>query len=112
MQITLAISAILSLALCIACLRTAGDAKTWRLRWMDLLGVMELDIERDQRKSQERQFSWMMTVLFVMFLSVSCSCMYWTAIEVQEARRDKTTIERELEMGRSEVERMRQRFGR
>lgn len=112
MPITLAISAILCFALCVACLRLAGDAKTYRLRWMDMLGVMEMDIERDERKSQERQFSWMLSLLFFMFLSVSLSCIYWAMVEVQETRREKSTIEREMEMGRAEVDRMRQRFGR
>ncbi len=112
MSITLAISAILSLAFCIACLRMAADAKTWRLRWMDMLGVMEMDLDRSVRKAQERQFSWMLMFLFVMLLSVSGSCFYWTMVEVAEARREKTTIERELEMGRAEVDRMRQRLGR
>lgn len=112
MSITLAISAILSLALCISCLRMAGDARTWRLRWMDMLGVMEIDLNRDLRKAQERQLSWMLMIIFVMLLAVSGSCFYWTAIEVIEARRDKTTIEREMEMGRAEVDRMRVRFGR
>jgi hypothetical protein len=51
-------------------------------------------------------------LLFVMLLSVSGSCFYWTMTEVAESRREKTTIERELEMGRAEVDRMRQRLGR
>lgn len=112
MTITLAISAILSLALCIACLRMAGDSRTWRLLWMDLLGVMEMDLNRNLRKAQERQLSWMLMLLFVMLLAVSSSCFYWTVVEVLEARRDKTTIEREMEMGRADVDRMRVRFGR
>jgi hypothetical protein len=112
MSITLAISAILSLALSIACLRMAGDAELWRLRWMDLLGMMEMDIDRYQRKSLERQFSLMLSLLFVLLLAFCGSCFYWTIVEVNEARREKTTIERELEMGRSEVEKMRQRFNR
>jgi hypothetical protein len=54
----------------------------------------------------------MLMLLFVMLLSVSGSCFYWTMTEVAEARREKTTIERELEMSRAEVDRMRQRLGR
>ena len=112
MTIILAITTILCLAVSIACLRLAGDTKTMRLRWMDMLGVMEVDLDRDLRKAQERQCSLMLMLLFAFFLSVSGSCLYWTIIEVQETRRDKTTIERELEMGRAEVEKMRQRFSR
>lgn len=112
LSITLAISAILSLALGIACMRMAGDSRAWRLLWMDMLGVMEMDVNRQIRKTQERQLSWMLMLLFVMLLAVSSSCFYWTVVEVLEARRDKTTIEREMEMGRAEVDRMRVRFGR
>ncbi len=112
MTISLAICAIISLALSIFCLRMAGDAKTWRLRWMDMMGVMEVDLDRNLRKAQERQLSWMMQILFIMLLSVSGSCTYWTVMEIHEIRREKSTIERELEMGRAEVDRMRQRFGR
>ena len=79
---------------------------------MDMLGVMEMDVNRQIRKTQERQLSWMLMLLFVMLLAVSSSCFYWTVVEVLEARRDKTTIEREMEMGRAEVDRMRVRFGR
>jgi hypothetical protein len=112
MTTALAIFAILSLALCIACLRMAGDPKTWRLLWMDLLGVMEAEIQRDARKAQERQLSWMFMLLFVVLLALSSSCFYWTVVEVFEARRDKTTIEREMEMGQAEVDRMSLRFRR
>ena len=112
MTVTLAIFAILSLALCIACLRMAGDPKSWRLLWMDMLGVMEVELKRDIRKAQERQLSWMLMLLFVVLLAVSSSCFYWTVIEVIEARRNKTAIEREMEMGRAEVDRMSLRFRR
>ena len=112
MTIILAITAIISLALGIACLRMASDAKTWRLRWMDLLGVLEMDMDRASRKLQEKQFSWMLCLLFALLVALSGSCGYWTFIEINEDKREKSTIERELEIGRAEVEKMRQRFGR
>lgn len=46
MPIGLAITAILTLAMSIACLKIAFAAKTCRLRWMDLLGVLDVEMDR------------------------------------------------------------------
>ncbi len=112
MPTTLAISAIISLALSIACLRLAGDGERARLQWMDLAGDMDLALNENYRKTQERHFTLMLSLLFMVLFTFSGSCFYWTIVEIKEMRREKTTLERELESGRLEVAKMAQRFSR
>jgi len=112
MPTTLAISAIISLALSIACLRLAGDGERARLQWMDLAGDMDLVLNENYRKTQERHFTLMLSLLFMVLFTFSGSCFYWTIVEIKEMRREKTTLERELESGRLEVAKMAQRFSR
>ena len=112
MPTTLAISAIISLALGIACLRLAGNGERARLQWMDLAGGMDLTLNEDHRRSQERHFTLMLSLLFMLLFAFSGSCFYWTILEIKEMRREKTTLERELESGRLEVDKMAQRFSR
>ena len=112
MPIGFAITAILSLAMSIACLKIASATKTCRLRWMDFLGVLDMDENRAVRKSQERQMAFLSGVLFLLFAALSASCAYWAVDEILESRRDLTSFEREMEMNRKEVEGMSQRFGK
>lgn len=112
MPTTLAISAIISLALSIACLRLAGNGEKARLQWMDMAGDMDIGLNEGYRRNQERRFSLMLSLIFVFLLAFSGSCFYWTIVEIKEVRREKTTLERELESGRLEVAKMAQRFSR
>jgi len=107
-----AITAILSLALSIMCLRVSSDAKFWRLRWMDLLGVMDVEHDRDLRKMQERQMASISLILFVLFTAVSISCSYWTFDEIRESRREKSSFECEIDMARKEIEGVRLKIRR
>ena len=111
MPIGIAIIAILCIALGISCLRVASEPKLWRLWWMDLLGVLDVDTDRDARKSQERQMSLMCHLLFVLFISMAASCAFWTFDGIRELKRDKSVLEREVEMGREEIEGVRRKFG-
>lgn len=111
MPIGFAITAILTLAMSIACLKIAFAAKTCRLRWMDLLGVLDLECDRELRKSQERQMAFMSGILFLLFAGLSASCTYWAFDEIRESRREKTSIEREMDMGQKEIEGMKLRMG-
>ena len=103
MPIGFAVTAILSLALSFACLKAVRDPKTWRLRWIDLLAIMDADSDRDVRKAHERQMAIMCGILFLLFVAVSFSCAYWAYVEILENRREKSSIEREMEMGAQEV---------
>lgn len=107
-----AITAILSLALSIMCLRVSSDAKFWRLRWMDLLGVMDVEQDRNLRKLQERQMASICVVLFFLLCLVTISCCYWTFDEIRESRREKSSFEREIEMARREIEGVRLKIRR
>ena len=107
-----AITAILSLALSIACLRVSSDAKFWRLRWMDILGVLDVENDRNLRRIQERQMAAVSLVLFVLFAAVTVSCAYWTFDEIRESRREKSFLEREIEMARKEIEGVSRRIKR
>lgn len=107
-----AITAILSLALSIMCLRVASDAKFWRLRWMDFLGVLDVENDRHLRKMQERQMASISLVLFFLLAATAISCSYWTFDEIRESRRNKSSLEHEIEMARKEIEGVRQRIRR
>lgn len=107
-----AITAILSLALSIACLRVSSDAKFWRLRWMDILGVLDVEHDRQLRRIQERQMAAVSLILFVLFTAVTISCAYWTFDEIRENRREKSFLEREVEMARKEIEGVSRRIKR
>jgi len=79
---------------------------------MDLAGDMDIGLDQGYRRNQERYFTLMLSLLFVLLLAFSVSCFYWTVVEIKEMRREKTTIELELESGRLEVAKMAQRFSR
>jgi hypothetical protein len=111
MPIGSAIIAILCLTFGITCLRVASEPKMWRLWWMDLLGVLDVDTDRDARKSQERQMSLMCHLLFVLLATLSASCAYWTVDGIREQKRDKSVLERVAEMGREEIDDVRRKFG-
>lgn len=112
MPIGLAVTAILAFTLSIACLKVANDVKMWRLRWMDFLGVLDVESDRDMRKSQEKQMAMICFVLFALFAAVAISCAYWTMDEIREVKREKSPIEREMDMGRKEIDGLRARYGR
>ncbi|MES2594841.1 MAG: hypothetical protein V4662_05880 [Verrucomicrobiota bacterium] len=112
MPIGSAVTAILAFALCIFVLRMGHDTKLWRLWWMDLLGVLDVDTDRVARKAQERQMTLMCHVLFVLLAAVCVSCIYWTVDGIRELRRDKTVMEREIDMGREEIEGVRKKLAR
>jgi hypothetical protein len=112
MPVGSAITAILSFTLCILVLRIASDTKMWRLWWMDLLGVLDVDTDRSARKAQERQMALMCHFLFVLLAALCVSCIYWTVDGIRDIRREKTIIEREIDMGREEIEEARNKFSR
>ena len=112
MSTVFAITAILALALGITCLQMASGVKMWRMWWMDLLGAADVETDRISRKRQERQMALVYIVLFLLFFAVALSTSYWAYVEVRESRRDKSLIEREVDMARLEIEKVRLKIRR
>jgi hypothetical protein len=50
-------------------------------------------------------------LLFVLFATMSASCAFWTVDGIREVKRDKSVLEREVEMGREEIDVVRRKFG-
>ncbi len=104
MEVPLSVIAILSLAASLFFLNVSRDPKTWRLRWMDLLGVLDVDSNRERRKSQESQVAAMALMLFVLMMATSLSSVFWTVDQIKERKREKTRFEREIDMTRQEID--------
>jgi len=111
MPIGLAIASILVLFISFWTLNVARDPSVWRLWWMDLLGVLDVDSDREQRRGQERQMSFICYVLFMLLLTTSLSGAFWTVDQVREYKREKTRFEREVENSNREIEKVRSRSG-
>jgi hypothetical protein len=106
MPIGLAIASILLLFISFWTLNVARDPSVWRLWWMDLLGVLDVDSDREQRRGQERQMSIVCYTLFLLLLTTSLSGAFWTIDQVREYKRDKTRFEREVENSNREIEKV------
>jgi hypothetical protein len=48
----------------------------------------------------------------VLLAALCVSCIYWTVDGIRDIRREKTIIEREIDMGREEIEEARNKFSR
>jgi|UniRef100_UPI0037851606 hypothetical protein len=106
MPIGLAIASILALFISFWTLNIARDPRVWRLWWMDLLGALDVDSDRDQRRVQETQMSFICYALFVLLLATSLSGAFWTVDLVREYKRDKTRFEREIDSSNREIEKV------
>lgn len=106
MPIGLAIAAILTLFASFWALNVARDPRVWRLWWMDLLGVLDVDTDREVRRVQEQHMSLACYLLFVLLLVTSLSGAFWTVDLVREHRREKTRFEREVDLNRDEIDKV------
>ncbi len=106
MPIGLAVATILVLFISFWVLNIARDPGLWRLWWMDLLGVLDVDANREQRRVQENQMSVVCYALFVLLLATSLSGAFWTVDLVREYKREKTRFEREVEGSNREIEKI------
>ena len=106
MPISLCIASILALFSSFWALNVARDPRVWRLWWMDLLGVLDVDTDREVRRIQELQMTVLCYILFVLLLATSLSGIFWTIDLVREERREKSPFERELKMNRGEIEKI------
>ncbi len=85
----------------------ARDPKHWRLWWMEMLNVVEINASRERRRRQE-------VILVVCSYGLCAVCaliaifgIYQAVLEVQELKRDKTVFEKEQELTRREFDAMR-----
>ncbi len=106
MPIGLAIASILALFVSFWALHIARDPSLWRLWWMDLVGVLDMDANRGLRRSQERQMSFICYVLFALLLFTSLSGAFWTFDQIRENKREKTRFEREVQSSQQEIEKV------
>jgi NADH:ubiquinone oxidoreductase subunit 6 (subunit J) len=98
MAIGFAVAAILSIAICVFALHVARDPKRYRLLWLDLLGVLDVDSTRELRRTQEMHMAVMAYVMFVLFLATAMSCSFWA--------RDKTAAERDNDFQQRQIEKV------
>ncbi len=106
---TLATFAILCIALCVWMFCVGRDPRTWRLWWLDLFGLLDADTPREQRLSQEGHIRIMASILFLLLAALSVSCAFWAFDQVRDGLRRKTTVERQLNYLKREVDRMKGR---
>ena len=104
MPIAIAITAIISLFLSFWALNVSRDPKAWRLWWLDLLAVLDVETPREMRKSQERQMAAMGFLLFLLLIATSVSCAFWTVDQIRDERRDKTRVELEIERTKRQID--------
>ncbi|HRH95244.1 MAG TPA: hypothetical protein PLB55_04885, partial [Prosthecobacter sp.] len=100
------IASILTLFVSFWALNIARDPRVWRLWWMDMLGVLDVDADREQRRAHETQMSFICYILFVLLLATSLSGAFWTLDLVREYKREKTPYEREIESSNREIEKV------
>lgn len=106
MAIRFAVFSILSIAACFVAVNMARDPRKWRLHWLDLLTVLDIDTSREQRKVQEQRLSMLSYVMFVIFVASTVSCAFWTVDQIREMQRFKTAPERENDEVRKAIEKV------
>jgi len=106
MPIGLAIASILLLFISFWALNVARDPRVWRLWWMDMLGVLDVDPDREQRRVQEVQMSFVCYFLFALLLATSLSGAFWTVDLVREYKREKTRFERAIDSSSREIDKV------
>ena len=98
------VTAIILLALSLWTIMVGLDPKRWRLWWLDLFGVLDVDSTREQRRTQEAQLRFMSILIALMLLATAASCAFWTVDLVRDSIREKTPVERELEHSQMRAE--------
>jgi hypothetical protein len=106
MAIGFAVAAILSIAICVFALHVARDPKRYRLLWLDLLGVLDVDSTRELRRTQEMHMAVMAYVMFVLFLATAMSCSFWAVDQMRDQARDKTAAERDNDFQQRQIEKV------
>lgn len=99
-----AVTAIITLALALWAFVVARDPKSWRLWWMDLFGILDVDTTRDVRHVQENQLRFMSLVISFLFMLTCVSCSFWTFDALREQFREKSPFERDQAFLRRHIE--------
>ncbi len=99
----LAIFAIFAVFLSAWMVMIIHDPKRWRLWWLDLFGVIDVETTREERRQQEGHVSAMAYTLLFLLVTTAVSCTFWSFDLIREGKRSKTTIEREIEFTRHYV---------
>lgn len=105
----LAAAVLVCVALCFWMFQIGRDPKGWRLRWLDFFGLLDADTPREQRLSQEGQLRFMAYVVLLLLGAMAASCAFWSFDQVRESRRPKTSLERQVNDLRREVDEMKGR---
>ncbi len=103
MPIGLAIASILALFISFWALNVARDPRVWRMWWMDMLGLLDVDADREERRVQEMQISFICYAVFLLLLVTSLSGAFWTVDLVREYKREKTRFERQIDSSNREI---------
>lgn len=99
-----AVTAIIAFALALWAFFVARDPKSWRLWWMDLFGILDVDTVREVRHTQENQLRFMSLVLSLVLLLTCLSCAFWTFDALREQFREKSPFERDQAFLRRHIE--------
>jgi hypothetical protein len=99
-----AVTAIIAFALALWAFIVARDPKSWRLWWMDIFGILDVDTTRDVRRVQENQLRFMSLLMSFLLLLTCVSCSFWTFDALREQVRDKSPFERDQEFLRRHIE--------
>lgn len=107
-----AITAILSVFLAVWFFNMSRAPKEWRLWWLNVVGLPDLDSTREERRRHEfvlKCFSFLFTLLCVV---LAVTCIYFTVEGVKEMRRPKTQFEQDQERLKRQVHEMGSNFKR
>ena len=101
--ISFALFAIFALILAVWMILVIHDPKRWRLWWLDIFGVLDVETTREERREQEGHITLLAYALLFLLLATTVSCSFWSFDMIKENRRPKTAAERELEFARHYV---------
>lgn len=104
--------AILAIVCCFICgwgYVMARNPKEWRLWWMNLVGYLDLNSTREQRRRQEMHIKMSSYGMSVLSLTLAASCTFWVMAESGE-RSAKGPGEKGHETTIKQLEKMRGKF--
>lgn len=106
MAIRFAVFTILSIAACFWTINMAREPRKWRLLWLDLLTILDIDTNREQRRAQESHLGMISYMMFVIFTASAISCGFWAVDQIREEQRLKTAPELDADNIRKQIDRV------
>ncbi len=88
----------------------ARDPKTWRMWWMALFAIIDMNSTREQRRRYELRLSIVSWIFAGLFLISGVASVYVIIIEVQEERMPRTQFEKDQDKTMQDIEKWRQKF--